>query len=93
MLILRVKNAAHSHSPLFVEDEYNCTPLSRDYFISLLRDLLGKLRHDVSKFCGHSFRIGAATSAAAVGVEDHVIQSLGRWASGSDLYSIYLNRS
>ncbi|CAB4006783.1 Retrovirus-related Pol poly from transposon 412 [Paramuricea clavata] len=28
-----------------------------------------------------SFRIGAATSTAAAGIPDHLIQSLGRWTS------------
>ncbi|VDI56876.1 Hypothetical predicted protein [Mytilus galloprovincialis] len=70
---------ALANFPLFVESELDLsTPLSRATFINYLRQLLIRLGYRESDFCGHSFRIGAATSAAAAGVEDHIIQTLGR---------------
>ena len=36
---------------------------------------------DQSKYCGHSFRIDAATTAAFRGMEDSIIKTLGRWES------------
>ena len=66
-------------SPLFLNSEFGNSPMSRDHFISLLRQL--RLGYNDNQFSGHSFRIGAATSAAAPGVEDHIIQTLGRWSS------------
>ena len=37
---------------------------------------------------GHSFRIGAATTAAEKGVEDSLIKTLGRWESNA--YQTYI---
>ncbi|XP_076112479.1 uncharacterized protein LOC143080500 [Mytilus galloprovincialis] len=87
-LSIRYNNGALPKSPLFVEDEFQSSPLSRETFISSLRQLLDILGYNTVKFCGHSFRIGAATSAAACGVEDHIIQTLGRWSS--DCYIRYI---
>ncbi|CAC5415197.1 unnamed protein product [Mytilus coruscus] len=87
-LSIRYNNGALPKSPLFVEDEFQSSPLSRETFISSLRQLLDTLGYNTVKFCGHSFRIGAATSAAACCVEDHIIQTLGRWSS--DCYIRYI---
>ena len=46
------------------------------------RRLNGILRHALGQgYSSHSLRIGLATSAAAVGVPDDVLQRLGRWRS------------
>ena len=42
----------------------------------------------MSKYSGHSFRIGAATTAASVVVEDSLIKTLGRWESSA--YILYV---
>ena len=47
---------------------------------------------DQSKYCGHSFRIGAATTAATKGVEDCIIKILGRWKSLAYLQYVRLSR-
>ena len=66
-------------------------PLTRQLFIVLVRDALQKAGIDQSKYCGHSFRIGAAT-AAAKGMEDCIIKTLGRWESLAYLEYVRLPR-
>ena len=63
-------------------------PLTRPYFLSLLRESLAKLGVSPLSYAGHSFRIGAATTAAASGLQDWLIRALGRWTS--DCYKIYI---
>ena len=57
------------------------TPLSRPQLISHLRHALSLLGMNVSNYSGHSFRIGAASTAAAAGLSDSCIQKLDRWRS------------
>ena len=45
--------------------------------------MLQEVGVDSSKYSGHSFRIGAATTAAKLGVSDSLIMILGRWRSSA----------
>ena len=60
-------------------------------FLSSLQDLCTLSGINNKGYSGHSFRIGAATSCAKRGIEDHLIQSLGRWRSNS--YKTYVRVS
>ena len=64
------------------------SPLSRVQFVRRVREALKPYGVDVSKYSGHSFRIGAATTAASVGVEDSLIKTLRRWESSA--YLLYV---
>ena len=72
--------------PLFVLADG--APLLRSQFIEKVRKALSYANIDEGKYSGHSFRIGAATSAAAAGVPDHMIKMMGRWESSA--YLLYL---
>ena len=66
--------------------------LTRARFAAAVRSALHKAGVDQSKYCTHSFRIGAATTAAAKGVEDSVIKTLGRWESLAYLQYVRIPR-
>ena len=66
--------------------------LSRQRFVDRVRDGLVKAGVDQTKFCGHSFRIGTVTTAAAKGVEDCIIKALGWWESLAYLRHVKLPR-
>lgn len=70
----------------------NQTPLTRDRFVKMTRDKLTAAGIDAGRYSGHSFRIGAATTASAYGVEDSLIQTLGRWKSAAYLLYIRVPR-
>ena len=90
-LALRFSQGTHPQSPLFPETETSPLPLSRTTFISLLKQTLAAVGLTDNHFSGHSFRIGACTSGAAGGVEDHMLQVLGRWRSSC--YTRYIRTS
>ena len=69
--------------PLFIYADGS--PLTRSGLVSAVRSALSTSGADLSRFTGHSFRIGAATSAALAGLPDSLIQTLGRWKSSAFL--------
>ena len=64
------------------------SPLSRVKLVEWLKATLRTAGIDASFFSGHSFRIGAASTAAAKGLGESTIQTLGRWKS--DSYKRYI---
>lgn len=65
--------------------------LTKPHFVSEIRKVLASLGLPQHQYAGHSFHIGAATSAALVGVEDLTIQTLGRWHSAAFLQYIRIS--
>ena len=53
--------------------------------MAALSQALALVGIDSAAFTGHSFRIGAATSAAGADMPDSLIQTLGRWKSAAFL--------
>ena len=67
--------------PLFCHKDGS--PLTIQQLVDRLRATLSHAGVECSGFSGHSFRISAAMTAAAKGVADLIIQTLGRWKSDS----------
>ena len=67
-------------------------PLSRELLVKQVREVLQPRGFDVLQHSGHSFRIRAATTVAAGGTEDSLIQMLGRWHSSAYLLYVRVPR-
>ena len=85
----RLAVSAQPQDPVFTT--LTGTPLTRAFVIDKLKILLSRLGYDSALYSGHSFRIGAATTAAAAKIPDHMIRTLGRWTS--DCYCRYIRTS
>lgn len=64
------------------------SPLTKFQFNFILQSSLSFLHLDHLKFSSHSFRIGAATEAARLGLDSLLIKKLGRWES--DRFRLYI---
>jgi len=90
----RYKDSVTSTSPnafLFYSGRF--TPLSRSAVTRVIRQLLLQAGLNSTEYASHSFRIGAATTAAAAGLPAWMIKSLGRWASNAYLSYIHCQPS
>ena len=72
-----------SPGPLFCWPD--SSPISRSYFVSALTEDLQFCNLNVAQYKTHSFRIGAASWAAAKGMSDTQIRAFGRWKSNAFL--------
>ena len=79
--------AARPRGPLFVFQSGRL--LTRSVVVNLLRDAARNAGVPHNSLKGHSFRIGAASTAAAAGLPDWLIKVLGRWSS--DCYQLYIH--
>ena len=61
------------------------TPLTKPRFVAAVREALLAVGVSPHLYAGHSFRIGAATSASRAGLQDSFIQAMGRWSSAAFL--------
>ena len=64
------------------------SPLTRAQFVFQVKKALQTAAIDSASYSGHSFRIGAASAAAAAGVPAYFIKMLGRWES--EAYHLYI---
>ena len=58
-------------------------PLSRSALVIFVRAALRQAGLPAASYSGHSFRIGVATTAASLGLEDSAVRALGRWRSSA----------
>ena len=67
--------------------------LTHSHFVTRVRTALTALGYTNSgQFSGHSFQVGAATTAAAMKVEESIIKTLGRWESAAYLLYVRIPR-
>ena len=70
-----------TEGPLFIH--FGGSPLTRYQFSALLKEGIKAMGLSPAEFSPHSFRIGAATSAAVGGIPIDRIMTMGRWRSSA----------
>lgn len=78
---LKIRPKTSNHAPLFILP--NGAPLSKGWFRAQLNSVVKSCSLSPSLYTGHSFRIGAATTAADRGISTSAIKILGRWSSSA----------
>ena len=87
-ILAYMRDRGLSSGPLFrLEDGH---PLTRARFVAEVKQILTRAGVCSKGYSGHSFRSGAATTAAARGIEDAAIKMLGRWSSCA--YQVYIKK-
>lgn len=78
---LNVRKHTSPSDPLFSFTDG--IPISKQFFTQQLRLALSFCHFDLNRYQSHSFRIGAATTAATRGFTELQIQTMGRWKSNA----------
>ena len=80
--------AKRGNAPGFLFKFETGRSLTKSKFVTEVKRALTSAGVDSSKYAGHSFRIGAATTAHLQGIDDATIKMLGRWESSA--YLLYV---
>ncbi len=89
MLDYMAQRGSQNGSFLYVE---NGSPLTRGRFVARIHEAQEAPEMDPAKYAGHSFHIGAATTAAMCRHQDSLIKTLVRWESAV-VYTLYAQSS
>ena len=82
---LSIRPHTSDDTPLFVSQDG--VPLTKEAFVKKVKAALSRAGINQQAYSGHSFRIGAATTAAAHNIPAHTIKMFGRWSS--DAYMVH----
>ncbi len=80
--------ALRGKGPGFLFQFRDGKPLTKTRFVDAIRSALATAGLNPKDYAGHSFRIGAATTAHSRGLNDSTIQTLRRWSSSA--YLVYM---
>ena len=80
---------SQDNAPVFKGGQFS--PLDRQHLITTIHRLLQNTHYSHQHYSSHSFRSGAATTAAAAGIPNWLIKTLGRWRSNA--YQVYIHSS
>ena len=89
--LLAMDTHCQETAPLFCVGRREQLPFTRQHVVEKLQELGTTAGLGQATWNGHSFRRGAATWAAEVGISESQIQTLGRWRS--DAYKAYIKYS
>ncbi|RXN07697.1 tyrosine recombinase [Labeo rohita] len=88
-VLSRYANSSSPQEPLFLTE--NGKMATRLWFNKHFLKVLSASGISPEHYSLHSFRIGAATSAASAGISDETIRVMGRWSS--EAYRLYIHNN